>query len=160
EVDAIEIVADTRATGIQQATAPVVAVGEDHSFPEAGWAEALIAAHRQPWGAVGAIIVNGNPETMTSWAGVLSNFPPWAEPAPGGATIGGVMSELPGHNTSYKRTVLLEYGTELGQLLEMELILHADLRARGHQLYLERAARTHHTNISRTGYYVLESFYG
>ena len=160
EVDAIEIVADARATGIQQATAPVVAVGEDHSFPEPGWAEALIAAHRQPWGAVGALIVNGNPGTMTSWAGVFSNFAPWAEPAPGGAAIGGVMSELPGHNTSYKRTVLLEYGPELGQLLEMELILHADLRAKGHQLYLEPAARTHHMNISRIGYYVLDSFYG
>jgi hypothetical protein len=160
EVEAIGIMADAWAIGIEQATAAVVALGEDHSFPEPGWAEALIAAHRQPWGAVGALIVNGNPATMTSWAGALSNFAPWAEPGPGGVPVGGVMDALPGHNTSYKRTVLLEYGAKLGYFLEMELILHADLRSRGYQLYLEPAARTHHTNISRIAYFVLDSYYG
>lgn len=60
--------ARARAAGIRQATAPVVVLGEDHSYPDSGWAKALIEAHRQPWAAVGPEVLNGNPGSMLSWA--------------------------------------------------------------------------------------------
>jgi hypothetical protein len=34
------------AAGVRHATAPVVVICEDHCFPEPGWAQALIEAHR------------------------------------------------------------------------------------------------------------------
>ena len=36
-----------KAAGIRKATAPVVALAEDHVYPEPGWAEAFIKAHKQ-----------------------------------------------------------------------------------------------------------------
>jgi hypothetical protein len=42
------------------ARAPIVALAEDHAFPAPGWAEALIAAHRDPWAAIGAVIRHPN----------------------------------------------------------------------------------------------------
>jgi len=37
--------------GIRFARAPLVALAEDHCFPDPGWAAALIEAHRGPWAA-------------------------------------------------------------------------------------------------------------
>jgi hypothetical protein len=56
---------------------------------------------------------------------------------------------LPWHNSSYKRAALAPFADRLGALLEWEGSLQAELRARGHSLYLEPAARTHHSNVSR-----------
>src|SRR5882724_9114742 len=55
-VGAIESIARAHAAGIRQASAPVIVLAEDHSFPEPGWAEALIEGHRQPWAAVGPVL--------------------------------------------------------------------------------------------------------
>ena len=56
---------------------------------------------------------------------------------------------LPGHNSSYKRDVLLQYGQELDSLMEAETVLFWDLRRRGYTLFFETAARVRHTNFSR-----------
>ena len=142
EVGLMDSLFRARYEGILQATAPVVAFAEDHSYPEPGWAEALIRAHRQPWAAVGPMMRNGNPASALSWADYLIGYSPWAEPAPSG-----VAEHLPGNNGSYKREVLLSYGSELPVLLQSETVLHWDLRAKGYQLYLEPAAVTAHTNF-------------
>ena len=55
---------------------------------------------------------------------------------------------LPGHNCSYKRDILLEYGDELETMLQTETLLHWKLRAKGHRLYLQPAAVVAHTNFS------------
>src|SRR5205823_4333630 len=57
-----------RSAGIRKATAPIVVLAEDHSFPARTWAEALIEAHRGPWAAVGPAIANANPGSLVSWA--------------------------------------------------------------------------------------------
>ena len=132
------------AAGVYNATAPVIAFGEDHCYPHKTWAEALIAAHRQPWAAVGPVILNANPRTMVSRADILIGYGEWLEPA-----VAGVVKQLPGHNSSYKRSVLLEYGKELENLLDAECILHWDMCENGHQLYLEPAAMTTHVNFSK-----------
>ena len=58
------------------------------------------------------------------------------------------MDFLPGHNSSYKRDVLRDYGDRLEELMDSETVLHWDLRSQGHRLYLESAARVSHTNFS------------
>jgi hypothetical protein len=144
EVGAAPSVAAGYAAGVREAGAPVVVFAEDHSYPAPDWAAALIEAHRKPWAAVGPVIVNANPESAVSWADFLMGYGPWLEPSPAG-----VVDYLPGHNSSYKREVLLELGPELDTMLNAESVLHSELLSRGHQLYLEPAARTFHFNFSR-----------
>jgi len=135
-----------RATGVRRAVAPIVALVEDHSWPQPAWAEKLIAAHRQPCAAVGPALVNGNPETLTSWTNLLIEYGAWIDPAPQGA-----QPHLPGHNSSYKRERLLAYGDRLEVMFEAESVLHWDLRAQGHELLLEAEAKTVHYNFSLLG---------
>ncbi len=135
--------AAARAAGVQAARAPIVAFVEDHCFPQAGWAAALIAAHREPWAAVGPAIGNANPCNAVSWANLLIEYSPWMEPA-----AAGPVEHLPGHNSSYKRRILLDYGPALETMLESESILHWDLRAKGLGLFLEPAAVALHVNFT------------
>jgi len=134
-----------RVAGIRVARAPIVALAEDHSFPEPGWAEALLAGHAEgTWAAVGPVVCNANPATAVSWANFLLEYGPWTESAQRGAA-----THLPGHNSSYRRGLLLAYGDKLETMMEAESILQWDLRHHGHQLLLEPAARTHHLNFSK-----------
>ena len=55
----------------------------------------------------------------------------------------------PGHNSSYKRALLLDYGPELERMLDAEWLLHKDLQRRGYALYLEPAAMSRHVSPSR-----------
>jgi glycosyltransferase involved in cell wall biosynthesis len=144
EVGPIRSTGEALAAGFRHSSAPVVTYAEAHSYPEPGWAEALLRAHQQPWAAVGSVMGNANPATMTSWAHLYTDFGPWVEPADPVETIC-----LGGHHTAYKRAVLLEYGPRLGKLLETDLILNRELHAGGHRLYLEPAARSYHVNCSR-----------
>jgi len=143
EVGHVISTARARAAGVRTASAPIVAFAEDHAYPAPGWAEALINRHREDWAAVGPVITNANPRSVTSWANLLIEYAQWLEPAKGGER-----EHLPGHNGSYKREILLEYGERLEAMLDAESILHWDLRARGHRLYLEPKARTFHQNFS------------
>jgi GT2 family glycosyltransferase len=131
------------AAGVRQASAPVVALAEDHCFPEPGWAEALLQAHREDWAAVGPGVRNANPATAVSWADFFIGYGPWMLPADRREA-----DFLPGHNSSYKRELLLGYASGLEQLLEAETVLHWDLRRRGLRLLLEPAAVAAHTNFS------------
>jgi hypothetical protein len=131
-----------RAAAIRAARAPIVAFAEEHCFPAPGWAEALLDAHREEYAAVGPAIRNANPDTMVSWADLLMGYGPWLAPA--GARE---MDFLPGHNSSYKRAALLEYGDTLDELMEAETILQWDLRKRGRRLFLEPRAQAAHTNF-------------
>jgi hypothetical protein len=132
------------AAGVRAASAPIVGCAEEHSFPEPGWAAALIQAHSGSWAAVSGVIENANPGTFTSWAALASDFGPAMAPLDAGEA-----SELPGHHTSYKRSVLLGYGSDLEQMLEVEWVLQEDLRASGARLFREPAAVSRHLNPSR-----------
>jgi hypothetical protein len=137
-------IGDANAAGARRAAAPVVAFAEDHCFPEPEWAEALIAAHACGYAAVGPEIVNGNPGTVVSWCDFLIGYGPWMSPSPSGEA-----PFLPGHNSSYKRDLLLEYGDRLEEMLAAETVLHYHLVSRGHRLYLESRARASHLNFAR-----------
>jgi hypothetical protein len=143
EVGAVSSTARARAKGALAASAPIVAFAEDHAYPASGWAEALIKRHRENWAAVGPAMSNANPRSITSWANLLIEYAQWLDP-----TEGGERDHLPGHNGSYKRGILLEYGERLEAMLDAESVLHWDLRAKGHRLYLEPEARTFHQNFS------------
>ena len=56
------------ATAVVAATAPIVALTENHCFPDPDWAEKLVAAYDGDYAGVAPAIGNANPETTLSWA--------------------------------------------------------------------------------------------
>src|SRR5438309_4229369 len=112
EIGPMNSTARARAAGVRHATASLVAFAEDHSYPDPHWAEALIAGHRGPWAAVGPAMCNANPHSTLSWANLAIEYGPWLDPVPGGP-----VDHLPGHNSSYKRDLLLAYGSQLEAML-------------------------------------------
>ena len=155
EVGEIRTVADAKVAAVAHASAPIVAFAEDHCFPEPKWAEALIASHQKGYAVVGPLMRNANPATSLSWAGFLLHFSCCAQPA-----FSGECTNLPWHNTSYKRQLLLEYGSDLASMLIVEGILFDDLRAKGHTLHFEPAAQTSHVNISLLRSWIRHAFWG
>jgi hypothetical protein len=131
------------ARGLRAATSPIVGLIEDHSFPEPEWAEALLRAHAGTWAGVGPAVCNANPASVGSWVNYILSYGGFAPPL-----AAGERDLLPWHNSTYKRDALAPFGDRLGPLLEWEGALQAELRSRGHALYLEPAARTHHSNVS------------
>ena len=131
------------ASGVLAATSPIVGLIEDHSFPDPEWAEALLRAHVGKWAGVGPAVCNANPESVGSWVNYLLSYGGFAPPLPAGER-----DLLPWHNSAYKRDALAPFEDRLGTLLEWEGRLQAELRSRGHSLYLEPAARTDHNNVS------------
>ena len=142
-----------RVLALRVASAPLVVVTETHCFPEPGWAGALIDAHHGPAVAIGPAFTNANPERLVSWSQFLCHYGPFAEPLPPGPYL-----DVPGHNTSYKRDVLLTLDDELPLLMETEYLLHAHLRALGHELAMASDAIVKHTNVSRFPAALRESF--
>ena len=144
EVGRITQRGDAAARGIRVASAPIVAMIEDHSYPEPQWAEALLRAHDGPWTVVGPAVANANPDYAASWVNYVLSYGIFAPPV-----TAGERTLLPWHNSAYKRDALAPYADRLGALLEWEGSLQDELRATGHSMYLEPSARTHHANVSR-----------
>lgn len=142
-VGPVRSIAHGNAAGVRRARGRVVALAEDHCFPEPEWAAALIRAHEEPWAAVGPVVRNANPGSLVSWADFLIGYGPWMEPSPAHSP-----SFLPGHNSSYKRDLLLALGGRLEAMLESETVLHFDWSSRGMPLRIEPAARVAHVNYS------------
>jgi hypothetical protein len=142
-----------RAPGVLAARAPVVVFGESHSYPDESWAEALLEAHRGPWAAVGPQVRNANPRSRLSWVNLFLDYGPWLGP-----TSGGELPDLPGHNSAYKKEVLVALGDELTELLEAETLMHVELRRRGHRLYQDPRAILYHLNVTRVSAWLQERF--
>jgi hypothetical protein len=153
-IDDVDSTARARAAGVRAARSPIIAFTEDHSLPDPDWAESLIGSHQDSGSVVGPAVKNGNPSSVISWANFLTEYSDWLDPA-----IGGKIRHLPGHNSSYKREILLAYGADLDRWLEAEGLMHWDLFAKGHQLYLDPRARTSHLNFSRFGASLMLRFY-
>jgi hypothetical protein len=147
EVGSIESMAPARAAGVRAARAPVVFIGETHSFPEPEFAAALIRAHEQPWDIVVPGLGNANPDGVLSWAAFLMDYGQWSDELPAGEINGG-----PTWNASYKRSVLLDLDGVLERALASGDELPLTLRARGRKAYFEPAARLRHANVGHRGW--------
>ncbi len=123
----VESAGDAKAAGVRAARAPVVVFMEDHSYPDPGWAEALIQAHeRGDFAAVGSVVLNANPATSGSWGCFLVYYGQYMRTLPPEK-----VRHLPGNQSSYRRELLLEYGPRLSDLLQAEIVLHHELLAKG-----------------------------
>lgn len=136
--------ARARVAAIRAARAPFVALAEDHSFPIGpNWAERLLAGLREGHAVVGPRMANANPGTATSWALLTVEYGPWL-----GLGDRHIVDQLPGHNSAYDKTALMSYGNRLGDMLEAEYMLHADLRRQGRSLLWDPDICSEHLNYS------------
>jgi hypothetical protein len=132
-----------RAAGIRAASAEVIVLLEEHCFPAAGWARALLARHEGDWTGVAPLVLNGNPSGSVSWSNFLTEYGGWFN-APSAQPL----EHIPGHNSSYKRAPLMEYGDRLEQMIASESAMQLDLGSRGHRFCIDRDARVFHLNPS------------
>ncbi|MHB1294396.1 MAG: glycosyltransferase family 2 protein [Anaerolineae bacterium] len=153
-LDAIHSIAQANAAGVCAARAPIVAFVEEHSFPEPGWAAALLGAYADGCGAVGPVVRNANPAGLVGRADFLIAYGRWSVGTPGGS-----VDLLPGHNGSYRRDLLLAYGDALEAMLDAESVLHWDLRAHGWQLHLAPEAVVAHLNFERPRVWTAAQFH-
>lgn len=122
-------VPELRAAGIFAAATPYVALIEDHCNVLPGWAERLVAAHREGHSVVGGSIRNAADRRIRDWAAFLCEYSAYMEPAPAGAVV-----DLPGMNVSYDRRAL-EAIDDLLREGRWESWLHARLLERGFELW-------------------------
>ncbi|MGD2067777.1 MAG: glycosyltransferase [Gemmatimonadota bacterium] len=130
------------APGVRAARAPVVALTENHCFPDPEWAEMTVRFHREKgWDGLGPSVENANPETTLSvclHAAGYGLFPPGGE--------GGPREELPLHNSSFLKEALEDLDADLEYLMADERRLHATLTQRGRTLYFEPSVVKRHIN--------------
>lgn len=153
EVPTIVPLAVPRAAGIRAASAPLVFIGETHTFPHQDFAEVLINTLDGPWAAVIPGFHNANPKTAISCASFIADYGPWVDGVPAGE-----IERHPLYNCVFRRSVLLEFGDRLVSALSYSDELPLTLKARGHRVYFEPAARIEHLNIARPWAWVHERF--
>lgn len=107
-------------TGIARSRGAVVAIGEDHAVPAAGWCEAVIRAHAEhpEAPAVVGCLANATDETLSGRANFLAFAAPWQPP----------MRTLPEDRPppasalTFKRDALRDIASRAPGWLEAELI--------------------------------------
>ncbi|MEJ5913725.1 hypothetical protein [Pseudokineococcus sp. 1T1Z-3] len=130
--------------GLLAASAPVVAVVEDHAYVGPGWVTALLAAYAGgDWCSVGSVMTNANPATGLSWANLLLGYGWWVDPG-----AAGELPDVPSHNGSYRRSALAPFGDALPERMGRDGDLHDALRAAGGRMLLARGATVAHANPS------------
>lgn len=147
EVPSIRPMPPARAAGVRASTAPVVFIGETHSFPHRQFAEFLVQGHEGPWDVVVPGLLNANPATPKSWAAFVLDYGYWLA-----SLSASPIGNGPTWNASYKREVLLELGDRLDRALSSGDELPQELRARNRRVYFEPRAVIDHTNVELSGW--------
>ncbi len=144
---------ELRAAGVFAATAPVVALIEDHCLVAPGWAERLAAAHAAGHAVVGGPIRNVATSRIRDWAAFFCEYSAVMEPLPAGP-----VGALPGMNVSYDRRAL----AAIDDLLRdgrWENWLHPRLVERGFELWCEPDAVVEHDKDFDLGEFLSQRYH-
>ena len=143
---------EMRARAFAAATAPTVAVLEDHEQVPAGWAAAILSARRDGARVLGGSVVNAATERMVDWAAFICEYSQLMAPLPAGPA-----EWLTGNNTAYDRALLLEFHTVLEAGL-WEDALHAAIRRSGVTLWCRPEIRVLHKKHYSVSEYLSQRF--
>lgn len=124
-------VPELRAAGIAAASAPCVAVIEDHCRVTSGWGQRIVAAHRTGHRVVGGPVRNVATARVRDWAAFLCEYSAFLEPMAGGPVSG-----LTGMNVAYDREAIATMKPLLDEG-RWESWLHPHLQRHGFTLHLE-----------------------
>ena len=153
-IRSVDHLPEARAAGVQAASAPFVFIGETHSYPQPGWAAALLTAFEGPWAAVVPAIGNANPTSAASWASYLFDYGMW-----GPNRHSGEIADPLIYNTAYRREVLLSLGDKLSAALNPhEETVWPSLWTQGHRAAFAADARIMHLNVARFSTMIHEKF--
>lgn len=119
-----------REQGIARATAPAVAVIEDHVIVPPDWARRMLDALAEGHDVVGGAIENAATQTLMDWAAFLCEYSASLPPLPSGPSGG-----VPGNNVIYRKSVLDRY-TDVLAAHKWENHLHDAMRADGVELIM------------------------
>ena len=133
-----------RAAGVRAATAPIVFLGETHSFPHPGFARAILDAASRRWDVLVPALENANPENAISWSNFLMDYGSWHRELPPGPLGGG-----PTWNVAYRRSVLMEVDDSLDRMLSHGDDLAVAFRSRHRETTFEPSAVIGHANLSQ-----------
>jgi glycosyl transferase family 2 len=144
---------ELRAAGVFAATAPVVALIEDHCLVTPGWADRLLAGHASGHGVVGGPIRNVATQRIRDWAAFFCEYSAVMEPMPRGPVAG-----LPGMNVSYDREALAAIDDLLREG-RWENWLHPRLQERGFDLWCEPDAVVEHDKDFDLGEFLSQRYH-
>ena len=119
-----------RALGIRRASAPAVAVIEDHVIVPDGWVRAMLAALEAGAEVAGGAVDNAATTTLIDWAAFLCEYSSTLPPLPAGPS-----DWLPGNNVIYRTSLLRRHDAVLDEG-KWENRLHNAIRAGGTQLMM------------------------
>lgn len=126
-------VPELRAAGIAAATAPYIALIEDHCIVREGWADGLLAWHAEGKQVVGGPIANAVARRIRDRAAFYCEYNGFLLPVETGA-----VPDLPGMNVSYDRAAI-EAMQDLLDEGRWETMLHPRLRERGFEFWIDPA---------------------
>jgi len=129
--------------GIRAAMGTWVATTTAHCIPAPDWVARLKGHVDDPHAAIGGVLANDAAAGPLAWAIYLLRYTAFAAPQPMGA-----VTEVAADNAMYRRSLLLEHQDLLADGF-WEPVLHARLRASGHELRLDPALTVTHRNRYR-----------
>lgn len=133
-----------RAAGVRTASAPIVFLGETHSFPAPDFARAIIDASAARWDVLVPGFENANPENAISWSNLVMDYGSWHRLLPPGHVGGG-----PTWNVAYRRSVLVVHDEHLDRMLSHGDDLAVAFRAAQHVTLFLPSAQIAHANLSQ-----------
>lgn len=142
-----------RALAFMEATAPTVAVIEDHVIVPGGWARQMVRARTSEARVIGGGIVNGATARVVDWAAFLCEYSQAVGPvSPGPAAW------LTGNNTAYDRALLIEFQKVIAAG-RWEDVLHEAFRQHGIVLWSRPDIVAQHTKHYTVGGYLSQRYH-
>jgi Glycosyl transferase family 2 len=132
-----------RARGLAAARGDLVALIEDHAWPDPDWSAGVVAAHRDGPAAIGGAIENGIDRPL-NWAVYFCDFGRYQSPLPAGPAA--FASDA---NVSYKRAALEAVRPVWAESFR-EVVVNGALTGRGEQLALSPliVVRQHRSDLA------------
>jgi glycosyltransferase involved in cell wall biosynthesis len=144
---------ELRAAAIAQSRGDLIVMTEDHCVPAEDWYDRIVAAHQQPYLAIGGAIENAAVERLVDWAAFLCEYSAFVRPLPAG-----VAHDIPGPNVAYKRAAL-EHIQDLLDDGRWENFLHARLEERGFELYRDPTIVVYHRKFFSLGEFLSQRYH-
>ena len=147
DVDAGTPIPQMRAAAFEIATAPLIAVIEDHVVVPSGWSEIVVRAAHETGGVVGGPVENLAKRTLIDRAAFLCEYSHCLPPG-----RAGLSSWLPGNNVAYPAATLRPHAA-IAAAGGWENEVHAAITASGGQLiFVPEMVAGHDMSYSLGGY--------
>lgn len=141
-----------RALAVRAATAPAIAVIEDHIIVPPQWARRMLDALGDDRDVVGGAIDNAATETWIDWAAFLCEYSSALPPLPAGPS-----DWLPGNNVIYRTEILRRFSSVLDEG-KWENRLHDAMRADGITLMMHPEIIVGHKMHYTFGLYMAQRY--